>query len=132
MGSWSLKHVGSLQLRASLPHPHPQNLDGFHNLLVFIFLFLVCPRVFHDLTRCKDLQQLGTAFFKTQVHAKDPFIAHAASKYLIEIFQKQQPEQFTKVMNYLLEKAVSNNDEQLIFNPYLQIKSILEIGEFSL
>jgi len=116
-----------------------RNFISFFSIDIFVYLFETLPIrlskiritlqsiiITHLREDPEALSVVGSNFFKLQVEAKDPYIACAAANFLIEILQKQNPERFTQVMNALLEKAVSNNDEQLIFNPYLQIKSILE------
>eukprot|EP01127_Copromyxa_protea_P018705 TRINITY_DN5947_c0_g1_i1.p1 TRINITY_DN5947_c0_g1~~TRINITY_DN5947_c0_g1_i1.p1 ORF type:complete len:690 (+),score=148.92 TRINITY_DN5947_c0_g1_i1:308-2071(+) len=82
--------------------------------------------------RCRDnphdMEIIGTTFFKNLVvNCLDPHVAFYASQFLLEILKKQQPEQYTSIMDTILQRAIEMNDEALLFNPYLQIKMILKL-----
>ena len=71
---------------------------------------------------------VGVSFFRSLVlSTTDSHVAFYASMFLLEVLKKQQPEQYTSVMDTILHKAVEANDEALLFNPYLQIKAIMKL-----
>eukprot|EP01122_Echinamoeba_exundans_P011362 TRINITY_DN4494_c0_g1_i1.p1 TRINITY_DN4494_c0_g1~~TRINITY_DN4494_c0_g1_i1.p1 ORF type:complete len:1100 (-),score=161.24 TRINITY_DN4494_c0_g1_i1:652-3951(-) len=84
--------------------------------------------------RCKarkeDIEAVGgTTFFKKLLNENDPQISYLASRFLIDMLQKEKPEQFSDIINTLLARAVEAYDEKLVSNPYLQIKAILEMQD---
>jgi hypothetical protein len=84
--------------------------------------------------RCKaskeDIEAVGgTTFFKRLLNENDPQISYLASRFLIDMLQKEKPEQFSDIINTLLARAVEAYDEKLVSNPYLQIKAILEMQD---
>jgi len=112
------------------------------NMAIFRYLFLHLPPRYNNhirpallyiiIERCKrnkqDLEMIGsTSFFNKLLFEKDPLVSFLASLFLIELLQTGKPEEFSRLVNNLLDKAVANNDEKLIYNPYLQIKAILEM-----
>eukprot|EP01125_Pyxidicula_operculata_P022905 TRINITY_DN9671_c0_g1_i1.p1 TRINITY_DN9671_c0_g1~~TRINITY_DN9671_c0_g1_i1.p1 ORF type:complete len:966 (+),score=154.69 TRINITY_DN9671_c0_g1_i1:47-2944(+) len=88
---------------------------------------LVLYIIFH---RCKSRQDFemigGTLFYKKLLSDKDPHVAFLASRLLIDTIQKEKPEEFKKILSILMSKAVESNDEKILSNPYLQIKTILD------
>jgi len=120
----------------------PKTLLKRVNILIFHHLFVhLPPREIEEvkvailyiiMERCrrfsKDWDAVGgRAFFNKLISDSDPQISFLASRFLIDKLQKEQPEQFKQIVNTLLDRAVETNDEQIVSNPYLQIKAILEM-----
>jgi len=69
---------------------------------------------------------LGVAEFKVSVTLQ-LFFFSLASRFLIDMLQKEKPDHFMDIVNTLLAKAIEADDPKLVSNPYLQVKSILEM-----
>lgn len=52
-----------------------------------------------------------------------------AGRFIIEQLEEQSPEQYIEILSKLLIKAQEEDDENIISNHYLQIKSILEMSD---
>lgn len=72
---------------------------------------------------------MGTSFFRNLVNNSiDPNIVHHASQFLLEVLKQRQPTDYAMAMEMILQEAVQMNDEKLLFNPYLQLKSLMKLG----
>jgi len=49
-----------------------------------------------------------------------------ASRYLLELLKQEKPEQYKQLQTGLFTKAQQSNDETILDNPYLQMRSILD------
>lgn len=76
---------------------------------------------------CKNktvLQKVGGLSFFRSLLTDYPDIVYYASRFLIEQFQSEKPEQFQALLTQLVNKAQQTNNEQLLDNSYLQIRAL--------
>ncbi|KAH3763203.1 Armadillo-type fold [Pelomyxa schiedti] len=74
----------------------------------------------------KLLESLGgTVFFINFVSDTNPIVAYYASQFLVDHIGHEQPEDYRVFMTRMLAKARLTNDENLVSNPYYQMKAIM-------
>ena len=52
-----------------------------------------------------------------------------AGSHILEQFESESPEQYRAILAKLLIKAQEEDDENLVSNPYLQIKAIINMSQ---
>ena len=69
----------------------------------------------------------GTPFFRTLLDDPQPEIAYHASRFVLEQLVTQRPEQYRAMLPKVIATAQKSNNEQLLDNPYLQIRFITDL-----
>eukprot|EP01105_Mastigella_eilhardi_P027050 TRINITY_DN8141_c0_g1_i1.p1 TRINITY_DN8141_c0_g1~~TRINITY_DN8141_c0_g1_i1.p1 ORF type:complete len:199 (+),score=58.91 TRINITY_DN8141_c0_g1_i1:267-863(+) len=67
----------------------------------------------------------GTVFFYNLLSDLNPRVAYYASRFLLEHFDQEKPEEYRNCLTRLVSKARETEDENLVSNPYLQVKALL-------
>lgn len=74
----------------------------------------------------------GTAFFSGLLAEPDVRVRHYSAVFVLRQLMLQQPLQYRRALRGVVARAQGANDENLLANPYLQLRAMLDQGRVQL